>query len=116
MLWDAGWVVNVKRIERIWRLEGLKVPQKQPKRGRLWLNDGSCNYAREARCVLTEFDYRRVEGSSCGDPDNASLGPACTSLKEGGLPGQRVSGHRLRTTHPNPNSRYRCPRNKSNCS
>ena len=22
--------------------EGLKVPQKQPKRGRLWLNDGSC--------------------------------------------------------------------------
>ena len=37
-----GWVVNVKRIERIWRLEGLKVPQKQPKRGRLWLNDGSC--------------------------------------------------------------------------
>jgi hypothetical protein len=43
MLRDAGWVVNVKRIERIWRLEGLKVPQKQPKRGRLWLNDGSCN-------------------------------------------------------------------------
>ena len=42
MLWDAGWVVNVKRIERIWRREGLKVPQKQPKRGRLWLNDGSC--------------------------------------------------------------------------
>ena len=35
MLRDAGWVVNVKRIERIWRLEGLKVPQKQPKRGRL---------------------------------------------------------------------------------
>jgi transposase InsO family protein len=42
MLRDAGWVVNVKRIERIWRREGLKVPQKQPKRGRLWLNDGSC--------------------------------------------------------------------------
>jgi transposase InsO family protein len=29
-------------VERIWRREGLKVPQKQPKRGRLWLNDGSC--------------------------------------------------------------------------
>ena len=42
MLRDAGWVVNDKRIERIWRREGLKVPQKQPKRGRLWLNDGSC--------------------------------------------------------------------------
>ncbi|MDG5973285.1 hypothetical protein JAGODDHD_04055 (plasmid) [Sphingomonas paucimobilis] len=31
-----------KRVERIWRREGLKVPQRQPKRGRLWLNDGSC--------------------------------------------------------------------------
>ena len=38
----SGWVVNDKRVERIWRLEGLKVPAKQPKRGRLWLADGSC--------------------------------------------------------------------------
>jgi len=38
----AGWVVNDKRVERIWRLEGLKVPAKQPKKGRLWLADGSC--------------------------------------------------------------------------
>jgi transposase InsO family protein len=42
LLRDAGWRVNLKRVERIWRQEGLKVPQKQPKRGRLWLNDGSC--------------------------------------------------------------------------
>ena len=42
MLWREDWVVNHKRVERIWRQEGLKVPQKQPKRGRLWLNDGSC--------------------------------------------------------------------------
>jgi transposase InsO family protein len=35
-------VVNDKRVERIWRREGLKVPAKQPKRGRLWLADGSC--------------------------------------------------------------------------
>ena len=34
--------MNRKRVERIWRRERLKVPQKQPKRGRLWLNDGSC--------------------------------------------------------------------------
>ncbi len=39
--WD-GWRVNHKRIERLWRREGLKVPKKQPKRGRLWLGDGSC--------------------------------------------------------------------------
>jgi putative transposase len=38
----VGWVVNDKRVERIWRREGLKVPAKQPKRGRLWLADGSC--------------------------------------------------------------------------
>lgn len=38
----AGWVVNDKWVERIWRREGLKVPAKQPKRGRLWLADGSC--------------------------------------------------------------------------
>ena len=34
--------MNHKRVERLWRREGLKVPQKQPKRKRLWLNDGSC--------------------------------------------------------------------------
>ncbi|WP_420910536.1 IS3 family transposase [Roseivivax marinus] len=49
MLRDAGWVVNVKRVERIWRREGLKVPQKQPKKGRLWLNDGSCIRLRPER-------------------------------------------------------------------
>lgn len=42
MLRIEGWHVNHKRVERIWRQEGLKVPQKQPKRGRLYLNDGSC--------------------------------------------------------------------------
>ncbi len=41
MLQNQGWLVNHKRVERIWRQEGLKVPQKQPKRGRLWLKDGS---------------------------------------------------------------------------
>jgi transposase InsO family protein len=42
LLKQEGWQVNHKRVERIWRMEGLKVPQKQPRRGRLWLNDGSC--------------------------------------------------------------------------
>ena len=41
MLRQEGWKVNHKRVERIWRREGLKVPAKQPKRGRLWLTDGS---------------------------------------------------------------------------
>lgn len=42
MLRADGWRVNHKRVARIWRREGLKVPGKQPKRGRLWLTDGSC--------------------------------------------------------------------------
>ncbi len=42
MLQAEGWRVNHTRVERIWRQEVLKVPKKQPKRSRLWLNDGSC--------------------------------------------------------------------------
>jgi hypothetical protein len=49
LLVDEGWRVNVKRVWRIWRREGLKVPKKQPKRGRLWLNDGSCVRLRPER-------------------------------------------------------------------
>ena len=41
--------MNHKRVERIWRREGLKVPRRQPKRGRLWLNDGSCVRRRPER-------------------------------------------------------------------
>lgn len=42
LLRQDGWKVNHKRVERLWRREGLKIPKKQPKRGRLWLNDSSC--------------------------------------------------------------------------
>ena len=49
LLRHAGWAVNAKRVQRIWRREGLKVPHKQPKRGRLWLNDGSCVRLRAER-------------------------------------------------------------------
>ncbi|EBA14476.1 hypothetical protein RSK20926_01362 [Roseobacter sp. SK209-2-6] len=42
LLRDAGWSVSDGRVERLWRREGLKAPAKQPKKGRLWLNDGSC--------------------------------------------------------------------------
>ena len=49
MLRTAGWSVNKKRVERLWRREGLKVPGRQPKRSRLWLNDGSCIRLRPER-------------------------------------------------------------------
>jgi transposase InsO family protein len=49
LLHREGWRVNHKKVERIWRQEGLKVPRKQPKRGRLWWNDGSCVRKRAER-------------------------------------------------------------------
>lgn len=53
-----GWRFNHKRVERIWRSEGLKVPKKQPKRGRLWLNDGSCVRLRpEHRDHVWAYDF-----------------------------------------------------------
>ena len=58
LLRDAGWQVNDKRVERLWRREGLKVPMKQPKKGRLWLNDGSCVRLRpEYRNHVWSYDF-----------------------------------------------------------
>jgi len=58
MLRMEGWCVNHKRVERIWKQEGLKVPRKQPKRGRLWLNDGSCVRLRaERRDHVWAYDF-----------------------------------------------------------
>jgi len=50
--------VNHKRVERIWRREGLKVPKKQSKRGRLWLTDGSCvRHRPEYRNHVWSYDF-----------------------------------------------------------
>ena len=58
LLRDAGWQINDKRIERLWRREGLKVPMKQPKKSRLWLNDGSCVRLRpEYRDHVWSYDF-----------------------------------------------------------
>ena len=58
LLEQAGWLVNDKRVERIWRREGLKVPREQPKRGRLWLADGSCIRLRpEHRNHVWSYDF-----------------------------------------------------------
>ncbi|MFC1989398.1 IS3 family transposase [Chloroflexota bacterium] len=53
-----GRLVNHKRVERIWRMEGLKVPKKQPKRRRLWLNDGFCVRLRpEHKYYVWSYDF-----------------------------------------------------------
>ena len=66
LLREEQWMVNHKRVERIWRQEGLKVPKKQPKRGRLWLNDGSCVRLRpDHRDHVWSYDFmvaRTIDG------------------------------------------------------
>lgn len=63
MLRGEGRVVNHKKVERIWRNEGLKVPKKRPKRGRLWLNDGFC------------IRLRPEHGDHVWSYDSCQLGP-----------------------------------------
>ena len=46
---EEGFAASPKRVERLWRREGLKVPKRQPKRRRLWLHDGSCIRRRAQR-------------------------------------------------------------------
>ena len=61
LLRHRGWQVNHKRVERIWRQAGLKVPAKQPKRGRLWLNDGSCVWLRpEWKDHVWAYDFVQI--------------------------------------------------------
>ena len=66
LLRQRGWRVNHKRVERLWKREGLKVPRKQPKRRRLWLNDGSCVRRRpERKNHVWSYDFvqtRTAEG------------------------------------------------------
>ena len=66
LLQEDGWWVNHKRVERIWRREGLKVPKKQPKRGRLWINDGSC-IRRRAESQNDVWAYDFVQGRTHDD-------------------------------------------------
>ena len=80
LLRDAGWQVNDKRVERLWRREGLKVPGKQPKRGRLWLNDGSCVRLRAGRADhVWSYDERRCSR----DGSRGSVLPICTTHAPG---------------------------------
>ena len=73
-LQEVGWRVGKDRVERIWHREGLKVPQKQKPRGRLWLNDGSCVRlagAAQSRLVLRfrQHLYARWKDGADAEPD-----------------------------------------------
>jgi hypothetical protein len=64
LLRDAGWQVNDKRIERLWRREGLKVLMKRPKKGRHWLDNGSCNYAGGAGSRLSGQSKKKARSTA----------------------------------------------------
>ena len=67
----AGWKVNHKRVERIWRRKGLRVPASQPRRGRLWLSYGSCLRA-EAREEKPCMGLRLCADQDHGRPGGAA--------------------------------------------
>ena len=95
LLRNAGWLVNDKRVERIWRREGLKVPKKQPKRGRLWLADGSCVRLRpEHRNHVWSYDF--VEDRTHDGRKFRMLNvPRRVHVREPGDPGRaQAEGHR----------------------
>ena len=87
-----GWRVNHKRVERIWREEGLKVPRRQPKRGRLWLNDGSCS-----RRSISSFSTRS-EASTVSRLTADLLTPTVSAISPITRPYFRVLTPAIRTS------------------
>ena len=73
LLRNEGWKVNHKRVERIWRKEGLKIPKKQPKRGRLWLTAGACIRLRPESSLDSPLMLGKGE---------AALAPDCESKRD----------------------------------
>ena len=73
LLRNGGWQVGKDRVQRIWRREGLKVPQKQRPRRRLWFNDGSCIRLRPERPNhVWSYDFvsgRTEGGEKAAHPD-----------------------------------------------
>ena len=73
LLRAAGRAVNRERVGRIWRREGLKVPARQPERGRLWLADGSCVRLRPEHAhhvwSYDSVEDRTHDGRRCRMPD-----------------------------------------------
>ena len=61
LLQQEGCTVNHKRVERLWRREGVQVPRRQPKRKRLWLNGGSCIRLRSScRNHVWSYDFMQA--------------------------------------------------------
>jgi transposase InsO family protein len=68
MMRNSGWgQATTAKVARIWREEGLKIPQKQPPRGRLWFNDGSCMRLRATHPNhVWSYDFVFIRDAYCG--------------------------------------------------
>jgi len=91
LLRKSGWKVNKKRVERIWRREGLKVTTLQPKQDRLWMNNSSCIRLRPERSNhVRAYDIvayrtnpdRTVEAAKTGVSSHSALGYRQSGLKK----------------------------------
>ena len=95
-----GWRVNPKRVERLWRQEGLRVPRKAPRRRRLWATDGSCTRRRAERpnhVWSDAFVHERTEENSMRDP-LAEPQPEADPDHSGLLPAEPAASVGQRTT------------------
>jgi putative transposase len=64
---QEGWRVNAKRVYRLWRQEGLKVPKKQRKRRRLGSSENACHRHRaehKDHVWCWDFIFDRTESGS----------------------------------------------------
>jgi transposase InsO family protein len=67
LLREEGFRANHKRVERLWRQEGPKVPRRQRPHGRLWLNDGSCVRSGRTTCgAMTLWPRGPGTADRCG--------------------------------------------------
>jgi putative transposase len=58
LLVRAGWRVNRKRVQRLWRAEGLKVPQRQRKRRRMGTSENGCTRRKaEHKNQIWSYDF-----------------------------------------------------------
>ena len=80
-----GWIVNDKRVERIWRREGLKVPAKQSKQGRIWFADGSC--------IRLRINAPTMSGPMTSSRIARTMGGSYRTVSTSSTSSARMSGH-----------------------
>ncbi len=90
LLRREGWAANKKRVHRLWREEGLKVPDKQRKRRRLLLEGTS-----ENGCARRRAEYKDHVWSYDSVIDRTEEGRRLKVNARGRRVHQEVTGHEV---------------------